>query len=236
MGVITKSTGTTQSEKYLAQLCERSFLNLWSYPNIFRNQGHRDGKTEGKEICDLLVVCGNHIIIFSEKTKGFPDSGNLDIDWRRWFSGAILDSIKQIRGAERWLTQYPQRVFFDRKCNQPLPIDLPKPSVRHMHRVVVAQGAAERCRQWFRGGSGSLCIVPDIRGKCHTDPQCAGYQPFAIGDFDPDDTFVHVLDDVSLDILLGELDTITDFVNYLERKEKFFRSGHLILLLVRRSY
>jgi hypothetical protein len=36
--------------------------------------------------------------------------------------------------------------------------------------------------------------------------------------------FVHVLDERSIGILLGELDTTTDFVNYLRDKEEFFRS------------
>lgn len=37
--------------------------------------------------------------------------------------------------------------------------------------------------------------------------------------------FVHVLDELSFSILLGELDTVTDFVNYLSKKEQFFKSG-----------
>jgi hypothetical protein len=46
---------------------------------------------------------------------------------------------------------------------------------------------------------------------------------FTIGDLDPSKTFVHVLDDATLDILLQTLDTISDFVNYLTKKEKLMR-------------
>jgi len=37
--------------------------------------------------------------------------------------------------------------------------------------------------------------------------------------------FNGLLDDVSLDIVMGEVDTITDFVSYLSRKERFLQSG-----------
>lgn len=37
--------------------------------------------------------------------------------------------------------------------------------------------------------------------------------------------FIHFFDQQSFPILLGELDTITDFVEYLDAKEKFFDSG-----------
>lgn len=54
-------------------------------------------------------------------------------------------------------------------------------------------------------------------------------QPFSIGDIYPNKTFVHVLDELSLNLLLSELDTITDFVSYLKEKERVVRSGLLRL-------
>jgi hypothetical protein len=49
-----------------------------------------------------------------------------------------------------------------------------------------------------------------------------------IGDVDPDGPFVHVLDDSTLDIVLGELDTIVDLSAYLTKKEQLVRSGTLL--------
>ena len=58
----------------------------------------------------------------------------------------------------------------------------------------------------------------DLRGfEAHSTP-------FTIGDLDPAKTFVHVLDDTSLAIVLGTLDTIADLTNYLRKKEELFRS------------
>ena len=50
--VTIKSEGVTPTERLLSDLCERSFLKLWSYPNPFKDD--RD------ELCDLLAVFENH--------------------------------------------------------------------------------------------------------------------------------------------------------------------------------
>jgi len=61
---VERASGSTPSERYLQRLCERSFLKFWSHPRVFQNDGlARCG--QGKELCDLLVVFGNDILIFS---------------------------------------------------------------------------------------------------------------------------------------------------------------------------
>ena len=84
-----KSEGSTESERYLANLCEKSFLSLWSYPNVFRDQGRKGGIGDGKELCDLLVVFDQDVIIFSDKSCAFKDTGDTNRDWARWCSRAI---------------------------------------------------------------------------------------------------------------------------------------------------
>ncbi len=216
---IHRSTGITVAERYLKQLCEKTFLSLWSYPGLYRNQGQHGGKGEGKEVCDLLVVFGNDVLIFSDKDCDYPATGEPKVDWCRWFRKAILKSAEQIWGAERWIKQHPDDLFLDRACTQPFPIQLPDPSTARFHRIVVAHKVAERCRQEM-GGSGSLTIDSRIRGKEHDHDSQADIRPFCIGHIDPSKGFVHVLDDVTLDLVLRTLDTITDFVSYLNRKEK----------------
>ncbi len=91
--VILKSGGATPTERLLAKLCEQTFLGFWSYPNTYRDQGGP------KELCDLLVVSGNNIIIFSDKRCAFPDTGDLKLDWSRWYRKAILGSAQQSTSA-----------------------------------------------------------------------------------------------------------------------------------------
>jgi hypothetical protein len=222
---IIKAEGSTDGERYLARIAEKSFLNLWSYPAPYRDQ-KQHGVGDGKELCDLLVVCGDHIIIFSEKTIAWP-SVNKNVAWRRWSKNAIRDAIKQIKGAERWIAEHPERIFLDRKCKVPFPLNLPLPAEQKIHRIVVANGAADACRSSLKTASGSLIIDPTIRGDAHWPSDEKDIRPFRVGDIDPDGPLVHVLNEDALDVVMRELDTITDFTAYLTKKEKFIRSGKL---------
>ena len=223
---IIKAKGVTPSECHLAQLAESSFLNLWSYPSPYRDKNQSKGG-DGKELCDLLVVCGQYVVIFSEKTIAWP-SGNLKIAWSRWARRAVRDSVKQMKGAESWITRFPKRIFLDRKCTNPFPIAFPEPENRIIHRVIVARGASEACKKHTQRGSGSLIIEPGIRQDEHWQCESGAIKPFVIGDVDPSGPFVHVIDEVSLEVIMRELDTIRDFSDYLEKKAKFIRSGRLL--------
>ena len=122
MEPIRRGKGVTESERYLAQLANSTFLELWSYPNTFIDK-RSAAIAEGKELADLLVACGDDVIIFSDKSIAWP-SGDVGQSWSRWYRRAVKKSVDQIRGAERWLRQFPERVFLDRACSQKLPIEL----------------------------------------------------------------------------------------------------------------
>jgi hypothetical protein len=224
---VTKSAGFTETERYLAHLGERTFLNLWSYPSPYREQ-KLQGAGDGKELCDLLVICDPHIIIFSEKQIKWTDA-SVGVAWTRWLKRAVFDAAKQLRGAERWINEFPERIFLDKECTQPFPLDLPSPHHRRIHRVIVAGGAASACRTYFDGGSGTLTIRPGLQGRQHLAADHPSFAPFAVGDIEPHEDFVHVFDEVALDIVLHELDTITDFGEYLDKRAAFIRSGRLEL-------
>src|SRR5207247_7172255 len=87
---IPRSMGVTSAERYLKRVCDGSFLSLWSYSGVYRDQ--RSGRGVGKEICDLLVVFDRDIIIFSDKYCAFPDTGNISLDWSCWFRRAVATS------------------------------------------------------------------------------------------------------------------------------------------------
>ncbi len=173
-----------ESEQLVYDICKRSFLCLWSYPNPL-------GK-DGKELCDTLVVCKPDIIIFSVKDIGLTDSGDVSIDWKRWRKRAIDASAKQIYGAERWLDGASHVIRSDGSAG----IELPHREVRRVHRVAIALGD---------------------QGKAS----------IRFGDFGKG--FVHVFDKTSLETIMGELDTIEDFVAYLSAKEALYLSGRTTL-------
>ncbi|WP_051571724.1 YecA family protein [Ruminiclostridium cellobioparum] len=222
---IHRSEGVTESEKILNLLCKRSFFSLWTYPNVYRDQGTKDGKYEGKEVCDALAVFGDHILIFSDKSCTFPDSGSLDVDWARWYKKAIKRSADQLLGAMRWITQHPDRLFIDKDCMEPLPINLPSIENAKFHLIAVARGAGERCKMHY-GGSGSLMVFsPQFDNLLHDHGEKLPL--FAIGEVALFDGYIHVFDDITTSIVLETLDTAPDLIRYLVEKEKFMKSGRL---------
>jgi hypothetical protein len=202
-----KSDGLNASERVLADLCEKSFLKLWTYPNLFRKPG--------KELTDLLVVFGNDVIIFSAKACRYPNTGNADRDWSRWYRSSIADSAKQIAKTERSILSFPDKVFLDAKCLEKLPITLPNASDMRVHRICVALGALDRAEA--ETGTRGLKIEPAVVNDALR---------FTVGKIEKASGWVHVFDDVSLTTILSELSTIRDFIHYLDSKVALFETAN----------
>jgi len=216
------SEGVTASERYLATLCRRSFLSLWSYPNLYTDEGKRGVEGDGHELCDLMVVFGEDVIIFSDKHITFNEAVDTNIAWRRWFKKAIQKSASQIFGAESWIRKFPSRIFLDRKCRQPFPFAI---QPKRIHRVVVARGIYQACKSYFGGASiGSLIVNSTISGDQHFS------LPFNIGHVAPDKGFLHVFEDFTLDAVFDELDTIDDFIAYLIKREALLTSAKPMII------
>jgi len=175
----------TPSEETVATLCRRSFLTIWSVANP---RGRN-----GKELCDVLVVCGMDVVLISVKDIALKDTGEVQVDWARWRRGAIEESVRQLYGAERVLSTLARVTRVDGSPG----VALPSTDDRRVHRVAVALGS-----------NGSVL--------------------YEQGDFDKG--YVHILDEVALPRILGELDTITEFIDYLSAKEALNEQGVKLLM------
>lgn len=203
---VYRSGGLTDSEQELAKIADKTFLNLWSYSNLYYKFG-----SDVSEFCDLFVVCGDFALIFSDKMIEFQKDAPLQIAWNRWYSRAIEKSKTQVVKAIKRLKINPDKIYLDKDCTIPFPLQIPK-NIK-IHGIVVARGSAEACKTFYGGGSGSLRF----------SSSCNGTEPFCVGDINPQAEFIHVLDDFTLGVALKELDTITDFVEYLEKKQEAIR-------------
>jgi hypothetical protein len=174
----------TPSEKYVAELCENSFLPFWSFPNPI-------GK-KGKELCDVLVVCDNIIIIISIKDIRVSENNDVSLQYERWVKKAIHDSIDQIHSAERYLSTVDEILL----KNRDVKINLPPKESRVIHRIAIAFGSPETF-------------------------------PLPTGEFDKG--YVHVFDEKATTTILSELDTITDFTNYLTAKRNFISDKTILI-------
>lgn len=216
-----KNEPVNESEKKLSSLLNQNFFNLWSHIGIWRKEGIKNGKGQGTEVCDGVVVFGNKVLIFSDKNISFNYEKPLDTAWSRWFKKSITESIKQLRGAEKRFREQKHRIFLDNLCQIPFPIELSENL--EIHLIAVVSNIRKPAQTYFdsikKGSSGSLMYF---------NKKEISQDKFIIYDFDPSDTFVHVLDDQTLNLLIHELPTIKDFIDYIEVKEKLLRQYNLI--------
>ncbi len=119
----------TPSEEYVSKLCEKSFLPFWSYLSPL-------GK-KGKELCDILIVCGNDIVIISVKDIRVSNHPEVSVKYERWYKKAITGSIDQIFGAERFIETVDDIILNDRETT----IKLANRRTRAIYRIAVAFGS-----------------------------------------------------------------------------------------------
>lgn len=197
---IKKSQGTTSTEKLLSDLCDSTFLKLWSYPNPFKDDGH--------ELCDLLVVFENSIFIFFDREKTFEITEEKDpqVLWNRWKRKAVEAQIQTAYGAERYLKS-GRNVYIDNKMSTLLPFEFDREKAIY-HKFVIAHGAAEACLSFSdENVTGSLAIT---YGE--------GSIPFPFFIDLQKDNPVNVLDSHTLPLIMSELDTINDFERFYKAK------------------
>lgn len=203
-----RAEGLTASERILAEIADQSFLKLWTYPNPY--------KELNRELCDLIVVFGEDVLLFSDKAGTYPDTGDAALDWSRYYRSAITESARQLRTAENWMRRSPDRVFLDVRCQTPLPLALPPVPRLRVHRICVAPAATEAARD--RGGQTGLAIVPAV---------AADERPYAVGLITGCQGWVHVFDEDTMATVLPNLSTAPDFIAYLRAKEALIAAGGL---------
>lgn len=188
-----------ESEARLGKLTRRTFLSIWSYQNPYYDKG--------KELCDVLIVFGNDIIVISDKLIQYGNSTAPDVNWKRWYNKAVASSIKQLRGALRQLKKAPHKVFCDASASSPFPLQLPPTNQMRIHLIAVANGCEMACKQSH--GHPSL----KIDTRCINDNQ-----PMTVGTYAGTGDFVHVISTKALEAIFECFDTTRDFIDYLEQK------------------
>jgi hypothetical protein len=200
---IIKSSGVTPTERLLADLCEKSFLKLWSYPNPF--------KDDRKELCDLLAVFENHVFIFFDRESRQFDKLDKDpgVNWERWKRTAIDDQVRTAHGAEAYVRS-GRGIFLDDALTVQFPIAIDRDQMV-VHKIVVAHGADQACKEFSDANVyGSLAIsYGAVSDEVSSFPFMIGLEK---------DRPVHVFDSHNLPIIFDELDTFFDLSSYLDAK------------------
>lgn len=209
---ITRSEGVTSTERLLADLCDQSFLKLWSYPNPF--------KDDKDELCDLLAVFENHVFIFFDRENlAFSKEDNDPlINWNRWKKKVIDFQARTAHGAERYIKN-GRGIFLDKDLATPFPFDIDRQNMV-VHKIIVAHGAKEACKNFSDDNVyGSL-------GVFYGPGEAELPFPFMIH-IDKENP-VHVFDSHNLPIIFSELDTFYDFSSYLDAKADAIKTYEML--------
>ena len=117
-------------EEFVNEIFINSFMEPWCYPNP------KDEKGDKKEICDLLILFNENLIIISVKNYEFKEL------YTRYFRQTIEKASKQIYGAERKLLKNEKDIFikhpkigFQR---------FPKEKIKNIYRVIINLGGGVR--------------------------------------------------------------------------------------------
>lgn len=210
-----KSNGVNRQERLLAAMAENSFLSLWSYPNVYTDEGYQKNK-QGTELCDLLVVFGDSVILFSDKEVAFKAHGDPNVAWSRWYRRAIIGSHAQLIGALKSLKNDNLDFYLDSKCTNPFPFDLKK--VKNFHLVATTNDISNHTSRYYEGSAHSNYTLPYF--SVLPDPQ----SPFVLTDINDGKHFIHTFDGAALKLLFSELDTINDFLSYLISRHSLIRN------------
>jgi hypothetical protein len=135
--MITKLKGKTRTETLLAEMCNNTFLGVWSYPNPVNE--------DKKEFCDLIAIFEKHMFIFFDREKQIKEDffENAETIWDRWYRNVIEAQIKTCNGAERYIRNNGL-LYLDTDKKVKLPLIYDWKSV-NIHKIILAHGAKEAC-------------------------------------------------------------------------------------------
>lgn len=117
-------------EDFVNRIAFNYFIEHWCYPSP------KDENGDKKEICDLLILFSDSLIIISVKNYKFKDF------YSRYFRRTIDKAVKQIYGAERKLFNNDREIFIKhpkRKIER-----FPKEKIKNIHRVIINLGEGVR--------------------------------------------------------------------------------------------
>ncbi len=169
------------AENFVYELAQKSFLTDWCYPN--------PKWEDGTELCDLLIVFGETVIIWQVKNLKRQENGHYN-------KGEVDKNLRQLMGAKRRLFDLNDKMILKnpRRGNE----EFDPKKIKEIYLVSALVGDGEH---YFE-------FVKKIKDK-----------------------IVHVLDKNAMEIILNELDTVKDFIDYIKEKERFMSSETKVNIL-----
>ena len=169
-----------RAEAVIHSLATKTFLTDWCYPN--------PKKSDGKELCDLLVVFDNTAIIWQIKDLKVDDAG-------KYKRAEVDKNLRQLEGARRSMfdLKVPIKLENPRRGKELFNPDL----IKSVHLISVLMGDSDEPFPFFQ-------IVKE--------------------------RLIHAFTREFADLALSELDTVSDFCEYLRKKEAIDRNKMIFVM------
>ncbi len=160
----------------------------------------------------MIAVFENSVFLFFDReSRRFDEGGDALLNWDRWKKEMIDKQIRTAAGAKRYLLGNRDQVFLDPSRQERLPVVIPAQDLR-VYKIVVAHGAMEACK------NASVDNMYGSLGISYEPPPLDDGRPFFVS-LDKTDP-VHLFDSQNLELVLSEVDTLSDFGSYLAAKER----------------
>lgn len=173
------STKGKNAEKFVHDLAKKTFLIDWCYLNPLR--------PNGEELCDLLVVFDDTVIIFQIKDLKLDQNGH-------YKKSEVEKNLRQLSGAKRTLFDLKNPIELSNERRKET-INLTE--INHIYLISVLMGE----------GEDGFAFIEEFKNST-----------------------IHVFTKDFTQIIMTELDTISDFVKYLEQKEKLIQNDKRIII------
>lgn len=172
-----------EGEDFVNELAYSSFFKYWCYPSPKNENGNK------KEICDLLILFNEVLIIFSVKNYEFKQNHF------RYFNNTINKATNQIAGALRIL--FNNNEIFIKHPDKNLE-KFPKEKIKKIYPIIVNLGDNVK------------------------------FYPF--NSLTKNQDYISIFDKESFWTIAKELDTVSDFIDYLEKREELFKDKITVIL------
>ncbi len=199
------------TEQLLAKLGDHTFLKLWSHSGLYMKPN--------EELCDLFVKYENDIICFEIKNfNGNIKNKASGVIWKR-----ILKKIEnssdgakhQLIRAEQHIKRYPRQIYKDVKCSIPFDMGDFNVDVAKIYKVAVIMGCDQLCESYHKT-TNSL--------KINTKTE----DLFTISNYKYRGRHINIFDSISFIVVMTELSTFSDFVDYLKFKEDILGDADIV--------
>lgn len=206
----------TKSEENITNFMRKSMLNYWVIPNPY--------KKDKNELCDVLVIFQNNVIVISDKSCGKPEENKeLHNKWLN-FCDQLSKSKKQLKSAQTYIENNNTEIFYDKDCKNKVVHNLDIYETLNFHLITTVSNWTQIVKKEFVN-DGSMKINTNIEFLSnHIERKNEKYL-FTLQSKPDYNDFFHMFDEINFCKIIKFINTPNDLISYLEeRKQTICRS------------